>query len=227
MPHYGSILGRLRGTASNSLWQCTHCCVTVTCIPVLQGEMIPAGFWNSRKLVVVYVGFEIFTAVTMKNGVTSQKAPFLVVVCSIMWLWDTRIVALRNACLSVGGDCVTWLTTFLQFYCGRDSVKPWSYDRRIFVFIMLWYGPRHRRPVYGIRHRDSYQNKNFLKKTKRSPVNIQSTRGMASSRMLRRVALVRTEVSKERIASFIRGTRIGAGGAKFLRYVGSYKSHMA
>jgi hypothetical protein len=77
---------------------------------------------------------------------------------------------------------------------------------------------------------------------------------MASSGMLRRVALVRTDVSEELSASFIRVTRIGElgtlavtsnrrtlrrntkftdschpdeGGAKFLRNVGSYKSHMA
>jgi hypothetical protein len=35
---------------------------------------------------------------------------------------------------------------------------------------------------------------------------------MASSRMLRRVALVRTDVSEERSASFIRVTRIGELG---------------
>jgi hypothetical protein len=76
---------------------------------------------------------------------------------------------------------------------------------------------------------------------------------MASSGMLRRVALVRTDVSEERSASFIRVTGIGElgttlavittdarcenifndsfhpdeGGAKFLRNVGSYKSHTA
>jgi hypothetical protein len=85
---------------------------------------------------------------------------------------------------------------------------------------------------------------------------------MASSGMLRRVALVRTDVSEELSASFIRVTRIGElgtvlavtsnrrtlrrtsqlqltlfqftdschpdeGGAKFLRAVGSYKSHTA
>jgi hypothetical protein len=78
---------------------------------------------------------------------------------------------------------------------------------------------------------------------------------MVSSGMLRRVALVRTEVSEEPGASFIRVTRIGElgtissqrasvascslccsqftdschpdeGGARFLRNVGSYKSHM-
>jgi hypothetical protein len=76
---------------------------------------------------------------------------------------------------------------------------------------------------------------------------------MAYSGMLRRVALVRTDVSEEIIASIIRVTRIGElgttlavtsnlctlrrnttftdichpddGGAKFLRNVGSYKSH--
>jgi hypothetical protein len=82
---------------------------------------------------------------------------------------------------------------------------------------------------------------------------------IASSGMLRRVALVRTAVSKELNASFIRVTRIGAlgtmlavtcsvrrllvtasvvrsspilvtlmkGGTKFIRKVGSYKSHTA
>jgi hypothetical protein len=74
--------------------------------------------------------------------------------------------------------------------------------------------------------------------------------------MLRRVALVRTDVSKELSASFIKVTRIGElgttlavtsnrrtlrrntkyftdschpdeGGAKFFRNVGSYKSHTA
>jgi hypothetical protein len=64
--------------------------------------------------------------------------------------------------------------------------------------------------------------------------------------MLRRVALVTTDVSEEPSASFIRVTRIGElgttlavtsnrrtlrrntkGGARFLRNVGSYKSHMA
>jgi hypothetical protein len=66
---------------------------------------------------------------------------------------------------------------------------------------------------------------------------------MPSSGMLRRVALVRTDDSEELSASFIRVTRIGElgttlaaisnrcmwyffqGGAKFLRNVGSYKSH--
>jgi hypothetical protein len=58
--------------------------------------------------------------------------------------------------------------------------------------------------------------------------------------MLRRVALVRTDVSEELSASFIGVTRISElgttlagtchpdeGGAKFFRNVGSYKSHMA
>jgi hypothetical protein len=76
-----------------------------------------------------------------------------------------------------------------------------------------------------------------------------------SSGMLRRVALVRTDISEELSASFIRVTRISElgttllrsvrrllvtasvvpssscqpdeGGAKFLRNVGSYKSHTA
>jgi hypothetical protein len=65
---------------------------------------------------------------------------------------------------------------------------------------------------------------------------------MASSRMLRPTALVRTDVSEEPSASFIRVTRIAElgttlaviatyschpdeGGAKFLLNVGSYKSH--
>jgi hypothetical protein len=58
---------------------------------------------------------------------------------------------------------------------------------------------------------------------------------MASSGMLRRVALVRTDVSEELSASIIRVTRLGVtdschpneGSAKFLRNVGSYKSHTA
>jgi hypothetical protein len=71
---------------------------------------------------------------------------------------------------------------------------------------------------------------------------------MASSGMLRRVALARTNVSEELSASFIRVTRIGElgttlaatsnrrtlrknttdeRGARFLRNVGSYKSHTA
>jgi hypothetical protein len=54
--------------------------------------------------------------------------------------------------------------------------------------------------------------------------------------MLRRVALVKTDVSEEPGASFIRVTKIGElgrtqaatsnRGARFLRNVGSYKSHM-
>jgi hypothetical protein len=50
---------------------------------------------------------------------------------------------------------------------------------------------------------------------------------MVSSGMLRRVALVRSDVSEEPSASFIRVTRIGELGARFLRNVGSYKSHAA
>jgi hypothetical protein len=58
---------------------------------------------------------------------------------------------------------------------------------------------------------------------------------MTSSGMLRRVALVRTDVSEDRNASFIRGTRISElrttlayeGGANFLRNFGSYKIHTA
>jgi hypothetical protein len=69
---------------------------------------------------------------------------------------------------------------------------------------------------------------------------------MVSSGMLRRVALVRTDVSEVFSASFIRVTRIGElgttlavtsnrralrrntkWGAKFLQNVGSYKSHTA
>jgi hypothetical protein len=67
--------------------------------------------------------------------------------------------------------------------------------------------------------------------------------GMLSPGMLRRVALVRTDVSEKLSASFIRVTRISElgttlavtsnrhtlldeGGAKFLRNFGSYKSHM-
>jgi hypothetical protein len=46
--------------------------------------------------------------------------------------------------------------------------------------------------------------------------------------MLRRVALVRTDVSEDLRASTIRVTRIGdIGGAKFFRNFGSYKSHTA
>jgi hypothetical protein len=52
---------------------------------------------------------------------------------------------------------------------------------------------------------------------------------MASYGMLRRVALARTYVSVELSASFIRVTRIGELGTmlKFLRNVGSYKTHAA
>jgi hypothetical protein len=61
---------------------------------------------------------------------------------------------------------------------------------------------------------------------------------MVSSGMLRHVVLVRTDASEELSASFIRVTTIGElgttlachpdeGGAKFLRNVGSYKSHTA
>jgi hypothetical protein len=68
---------------------------------------------------------------------------------------------------------------------------------------------------------------------------------MLSSGMLHSVALIRTDVSEELSASFIRVTRIGElgttlavtsqltdchpdeGGAKCLRNVGSYKSHKA
>jgi hypothetical protein len=73
---------------------------------------------------------------------------------------------------------------------------------------------------------------------------------MASSVILRRVAIVRTDVSEELSATFIRVTRIGElgttlaitsnrrmlrrktiypdeGGSKFLQKVGSYKSHTA
>jgi hypothetical protein len=67
---------------------------------------------------------------------------------------------------------------------------------------------------------------------------------MVVSGMLRRVALVRTDVSEEPSASFIMVTRIGElgttlaatsklachpdeGGARFLRNVGSYKIHTA
>jgi hypothetical protein len=62
---------------------------------------------------------------------------------------------------------------------------------------------------------------------------------MASSRMLRRVAPVRTDVPEEPSVSIIRVTiirevgtladsyRPDEGGAKFLRNVGSYKTHTA
>jgi hypothetical protein len=61
---------------------------------------------------------------------------------------------------------------------------------------------------------------------------------MASPGMLRLVALVRTDVTEELSASFIRVIRIGElgttlschlddGGARFLRTVGSCKSHTA
>jgi hypothetical protein len=51
---------------------------------------------------------------------------------------------------------------------------------------------------------------------------------MASSGMLRRVALVKTYVSEEISAAFIKVTRIGElGCAKFILNVGSYKSHRA
>jgi hypothetical protein len=75
---------------------------------------------------------------------------------------------------------------------------------------------------------------------------------MVSSGLLRRVAIVRTDVSEEHGASFIMGTKIGEpgttqaatsnrlmlqintdfcnpneGGARFLRNVGSYKNHTA
>jgi hypothetical protein len=61
-------------------------------------------------------------------------------------------------------------------------------------------------------------------------------RKMASYGMLRRVALVRTDVSEELSASIIRVTRIyelgttlapDDGSAKFFQNIGSYKSHAA
>jgi hypothetical protein len=52
---------------------------------------------------------------------------------------------------------------------------------------------------------------------------------MVSSGMLRHVALVKTDVSEQLSAYSIKVTRIGEVGttlgAKFLRNVGSYKSH--
>jgi hypothetical protein len=59
---------------------------------------------------------------------------------------------------------------------------------------------------------------------------------MVSSGLLRRVALVKTDVSEEPGASFIRVTKIGELGITqaatstwyfFEAYVGSYKSHTA
>jgi hypothetical protein len=50
---------------------------------------------------------------------------------------------------------------------------------------------------------------------------------MLSSVMLRRMALVRTDVSEELSAFFIRVTRISSQRAKFFRNVCSYKSHTA
>jgi hypothetical protein len=50
---------------------------------------------------------------------------------------------------------------------------------------------------------------------------------MASSEMLRPVALVRTDVSEELSASIIRVTRIGELGIAVPSIVGSYKSHTA
>jgi hypothetical protein len=51
---------------------------------------------------------------------------------------------------------------------------------------------------------------------------------MLSSGMLRRVALVRTDVSEELSVFIIRVIRIGElGTLAFLRNVGSYKSHTA
>jgi hypothetical protein len=45
--------------------------------------------------------------------------------------------------------------------------------------------------------------------------------------MLRHVALVRTDVSEERIAFIIRPKKISALGDTFIQNVGSYKSHTA
>jgi hypothetical protein len=65
---------------------------------------------------------------------------------------------------------------------------------------------------------------------------------MQSSRILRRVAFVKTDISEERSAAIIRATRIGElettlavtdscrpddGGSTFLRNVGSHNSHTA
>jgi hypothetical protein len=50
---------------------------------------------------------------------------------------------------------------------------------------------------------------------------------MVSSGILRRVALVRTNVSEEPSASLTDYCHPDEGGARFLRNVGSYKSHTA
>jgi hypothetical protein len=50
---------------------------------------------------------------------------------------------------------------------------------------------------------------------------------MVSSGILRRVALVRTNISEEPSAEFTYSCHPDEGGAKFLRNVGSYKSHTA